>query len=94
VTFDFLYDVFLLYLPLEAAKCVFKRLPLLNSNFRQKTTPPCSPELDLLVMASLCHQVKWNVKKTALGSQKRKRSDICTWRGAYALVAFMKLVGC
>ena len=36
VTLHFLDNVFLLYLPLEAAKRIFEGLALLNSNFRQK----------------------------------------------------------
>jgi len=40
VTFHFLDNVFLLYLPLEAAKRVFKGFALLNSNFRQKNYTP------------------------------------------------------
>ncbi len=36
VTFHFLDNVFLLYLPLEAAKRVFEGFGLLNSNFHQK----------------------------------------------------------
>jgi hypothetical protein len=40
VALDFFNNVFLLYFPLEAAQCVFKRLTLLQSNFCQTNTPP------------------------------------------------------
>src|SRR5271157_2197068 len=40
VTFHFLDDVFLLYLPLETAKCVLEGLALLNSDFSQRSYTP------------------------------------------------------
>jgi len=42
VTLYLFDDVLLLYLPLEAAKRVLEGFALLNSDFRQRTTPPCS----------------------------------------------------
>ena len=40
MSFDFLYDVFLLNLPLEAAKRVFQGLPVLKSYFSQPIYTP------------------------------------------------------
>ena len=40
VTFHFLDDVFLLYLPLKPAKCIFEGFTLLKSDFRQTTDTP------------------------------------------------------
>jgi len=42
MSFDFLYDVFLLDLPLEAAKRVFQGLTVLKSYFRQTIYTPVS----------------------------------------------------
>jgi hypothetical protein len=42
-----------LYLPLKPPQRVFEGFTLLKSNFRQRTTPPHSPKLDSLVMASI-----------------------------------------
>jgi hypothetical protein len=42
MSFDFLYDVFLLNLPLEAAKRVFQGLPVLKSHFSQPIYTPVS----------------------------------------------------
>jgi hypothetical protein len=53
VTLYFLDDVFGLYLPFEPPQRVLEGFTLLKSNFRQRTTPPCSSQLDWLVMASL-----------------------------------------
>jgi hypothetical protein len=43
VTLYFLNYVLGLYLPLEPPKRVLERLSFLESNFCQRTTPPCSP---------------------------------------------------
>ena len=40
VTFHFLDNVFLLYLPLEAAECIFEGLALLQSDFSQTDYTP------------------------------------------------------
>jgi hypothetical protein len=53
VTFYFLNDVLGLYLSFEPPKRVFEGFSLLKSNFRQRTTPPHSSYVDLLVMARL-----------------------------------------
>ena len=42
MSFDFLYDVFLLNLPLEAAKRVFQGLPVLKPYFSQPIYTPVS----------------------------------------------------
>jgi hypothetical protein len=42
MSFDFLYDVFLLNLPLEATKRVFQGLPVLKSHFSQPIYTPVS----------------------------------------------------
>jgi hypothetical protein len=42
MSFDFLYDVFLLNLTLEAAKCVFQGLSVLKSYFSQPFNTPVS----------------------------------------------------
>lgn len=43
--FDFLDDVLLLHLSLEAAEGAFQRLSLLKSNFSQRQTPPFPSEI-------------------------------------------------
>jgi hypothetical protein len=53
VTFYFFDDVLGLYFSFETPQCVFEGFTLLKSNFRQRTTPPRSSQVDLLVMASL-----------------------------------------
>ena len=53
VTLYFLNDVLGLYLSFEPPKRVFEGFSLLKSNFRQRTTPPHSSYMDLLVMASI-----------------------------------------
>jgi len=53
VTFHFLDDVFLLYLPLKPAKCIFEGFTLLKSDFSQTTdTPLLVHNWTPLVMAS------------------------------------------
>jgi hypothetical protein len=42
VTLYFFDNVLGLYLPLEPPERVFEGFTLLKSNFRQRTTPPCS----------------------------------------------------
>jgi hypothetical protein len=42
MSFDFLYDIFLLNLALEAAKRVFQGLPVLKSYFSQPMYTPVS----------------------------------------------------
>jgi len=42
MSFDFLYDVFLLNLSFEAAKCVFQGLSVLKSYFSQPFNTPVS----------------------------------------------------
>jgi hypothetical protein len=42
MSFDFLYDVFLLNLSLEAAKCVFQGLTVLKPYFSQPINTPIS----------------------------------------------------
>ena len=44
VTFDFLDDVFLLYLPLKPAESILKRLAFLYANLCQINTPPILPK--------------------------------------------------
>jgi hypothetical protein len=46
VAFDFLDDVFLLYLALKPAQGIFKRLTFLDSYFCQLATPPDLSRLD------------------------------------------------
>jgi hypothetical protein len=46
VAFDFLDDVFLLHLALEAAQSILKTLTFLDSNFCQLATPPDLSRLD------------------------------------------------
>jgi len=42
MSLDFFYDVFLLNLSLEAAKCVFQRLSVLKPYFSQPINTPIS----------------------------------------------------
>jgi len=42
MSFDFLYDIFLLHLSLEAAKRVFQRLSVLKPYFSQTINTPVS----------------------------------------------------
>jgi len=53
VTLYFLNNVLGLYLPLKSPQRIFEGFSLLKSNFRQRTTPPLSSCVDLLVMASI-----------------------------------------
>jgi hypothetical protein len=48
MSFHFLDDVFLLYLPLETAKRVLEGLALLNSDFSQLTDTPQLVRMDLV----------------------------------------------
>jgi hypothetical protein len=44
VTFNFLDDVFLLYLPFKPAQSVFKRFAFLQTNLCQRVPPPNLPK--------------------------------------------------
>jgi hypothetical protein len=94
VTFHFLNNVLCLYLSLEPSQSIFEGFTLLKSNFCQRTTPPHSSYLDLLVMASLTHLSQADCAGTPTPPQKFNRIDNCNCRGANELVGFMKLVGC
>jgi hypothetical protein len=45
VTLDFFYDVFLLHFSFEAPQGAFKRLSILQMDFRQSNSPPSNVEL-------------------------------------------------
>jgi hypothetical protein len=94
VPFYFFDDVLLLYLALEAAKRIFEGFALLNSNFRQKNYTPLLALTGPVSYGKPPPASQAECKKIALSFQKRKRSESCIWRGAYALMARMKLVGC
>jgi hypothetical protein len=53
--------VFLLYLALETAQGIFEGLALLQSDFCQRNYTPKLAQLDLIVIARFCIQVKGNV---------------------------------
>jgi hypothetical protein len=53
VSFYFLDNILGLYLSFEATQRIFEGFSLLNSNFRQRTTPPCSSLWTRKVIASL-----------------------------------------
>jgi hypothetical protein len=93
VTFYFLDDVLGLYLPFEPPQRIFEGFPLLKSNFRQRTTPPCWSQLDSLVMASIGLLSQAECAQILALSQKFSRSENCNCRGANEAVGFMKLVG-
>ena len=94
VTLYFLNNVLGLHLPLEPSQRVFEGFTLLKSNFRQRTTPPHSPKLDSLVMASIAILSQVDYERIFILPQKLNLIDNCIRRGANELVGFMKLVGC
>ena len=95
VTFHFLNDVFLLHLAFETAQRVLEGLALLKSDFSQSNYTPL-----LALNGPFCYDnlVYLSQAECALDLsspfQKRNRSPSCTRRGAYALFAFRKFVGC
>jgi hypothetical protein len=94
VTLYFLNYVLGLYLPLEPPKRVFEGFTLLKSNFRQRTTPPCSSSLDLLVMASIALISQVECAEIFTSLQKLNRIENCICRGANEADGFIKVVGC
>jgi hypothetical protein len=58
MSFDFLDDVFLLYLPLKAAQGVFEGLSLLQSDFCQLNYTPKLVLMGRLFIARFCTQVE------------------------------------
>jgi len=62
VTLNLLDNIFLLHFALETAQRILEGLTLLNSNFRQLTTPPNWSRLDRIVIARFARQVKWYVR--------------------------------
>ena len=56
--FDFFNDVFLLHLAFKAPQGILEGFALLQSNFRQRTTPPNPSEMDLTSFTSFEGQVK------------------------------------
>jgi hypothetical protein len=58
VTLDLLDDVFLLHFTFEAAQRVLEGFTLLNSDFRQLSTPPNRSHLDRIVITRFLGQVK------------------------------------
>src|ERR1039458_4247110 len=58
VALDLLDNVFLLHLALEAAQCILQRLALLQSDFCQRSYTPKLVQVDCIVIASFCAQVK------------------------------------
>lgn len=96
VPFDLLDNVFLLHLPLEAAKGIFQRFALLDPYFCQNRYTPSLILLDIQVIAALYLEVKRYVRFAAIPAlraqlvnsvaQKLNLSASCTCRGAYALV--------
>lgn len=99
MTFYFFYDVLLLHFPLKATQGVFERLAFLQSDFCQRNYTPKPVRLDSSVIARRARKVKHYIEFASRifpfreRLQKLTRSDNCTWRGAYALVALAKLVG-
>jgi hypothetical protein len=83
-----------LHLPLEPPQRVFEGFTLLKSNFRQRTTPPHSPKLDSLVMASIAILSQVDYERIFILPQKLNLIDNCMRRGANEVVGLMKLVGC
>jgi hypothetical protein len=58
VTLDLLDDVLLLHLALEAAQCIFKGLTFLQSDFCQRNYTPKLVQVDCIVIARFCAEVK------------------------------------
>ena len=52
MTFYFLDDVFLLYLALKPAQCIFKRFAFLQANLGQRVPPPNLPEGPMPIIAN------------------------------------------
>ncbi len=94
MTLYFLDNVLGLYLPLEPPKRVFEGFTLLKSNFRQRTTPPRSSQMDSLVMASNVPLSQVECAGIFTPPQKFNRIENCICRGANELVGFIRLVGC
>jgi hypothetical protein len=58
MSFDFLDDVFLLYLPLKAAQGIFEGFSLLQSDFCQLNYTPKLVLMGQTFIARFCNQVK------------------------------------
>jgi len=65
---DLFNDVFLLYLAFKAPQGIFKGFALLQSNFRQRTTPPNRSQMDLPSFTRFTGQVKRTVQLTGNSS--------------------------
>jgi hypothetical protein len=62
VALDLLNNVFLLHFALKAAQCILEGLALLQSNLCQRNNTPKLVQMDSLVIASFCTQVKGYVQ--------------------------------
>jgi hypothetical protein len=63
VALDLLNDVLLLHLALEAAQCIFKGLTFLQPNFCQRNYTPKLVQVDCIVIARFCAEVKGCVRE-------------------------------
>jgi hypothetical protein len=81
VTLYFFNNILGLYLPLEPPQRIFEGFTLLKSNFRQRTTPPCPSQLDLLVMASIALISQVECAEIFTSPQEFNRVENCICRG-------------
>ncbi len=58
MSLDLFNDVFLLHLAFEAPQCILEGFALLQSNFRQRTTPPNRSDMDYSSFTRFKGQVK------------------------------------
>jgi len=100
MSLDFLDNVFLLYLPLEAAQGIFEGFPLLQSDFCQLNYTPKLVQMGQIFIARFCNQVKlYRDQGTAsLGpnqgpNQPIDRSPACSCRGRPAWCTLGKFAG-
>jgi len=66
VALNLLNNVFLLHLALKAPQCIFQRLTLLQSDFRQRDYTPKLVQWDSIVIARFRPQVKRYVGRTPI----------------------------
>jgi hypothetical protein len=101
VALDLLDNVFLLHFALEAAQCILEGFTLLQSDLCQRNYTPKLAQLDSIVIARFCTQVKGYVQVLAVDVGKAAQASdqkiifnaSCTCLGAYALVAWRGFLG-
>ena len=72
---DLLDNIFLLHLALEPAQCIFERFTLLQSDFCQRNYTPKLAQLDSIVIARFCAQVKDHVQILTVDAGKAAQAS-------------------